>query len=87
MMVDGQAIDLSSVKDALVPPLGMTAFAPNGDPVDVYNHYANFGAEYVYHCHILSHEEMDMMHSVLYAFRRWRRVTSNSPTISTAPER
>ena len=59
-------IDLSSVKDLL--GLGMSAFAPNGDPIDVFNHYVNFGAEYVYHCHILSHEEMDMMHSVLYAF-------------------
>lgn len=68
MMADGVAIDLSSVKDAAIPPLGMTAFAPNGEPIDVYNHYINFGAEYVYHCHILSHEEMDMMHSVLYAF-------------------
>jgi FtsP/CotA-like multicopper oxidase with cupredoxin domain len=66
MMPDGAAIDLSSVKDAL--GLGMSAFAPNGEPIDVYNHYVNFGAEYVYHCHILSHEEMDMMHSVLYAF-------------------
>jgi FtsP/CotA-like multicopper oxidase with cupredoxin domain len=66
MMVEGQAIDLSSVKDPA--GLGMTAFAPNGDPIDVYNHYVNFGAEYVYHCHILSHEEMDMMHAVLFAF-------------------
>ena len=23
----------------------------------------NFGWEYVWHCHILAHEEMDMMHS------------------------
>jgi len=66
MMPDGQEIDLSSIKDGL--GLGMTAFAPNGDPIDVFNHYVNFGAEYVYHCHILSHEEMDMMHAVLYAF-------------------
>ncbi len=27
------------------------------------NHLVNFGWEYVWHCHILSHEEMDMMHS------------------------
>jgi FtsP/CotA-like multicopper oxidase with cupredoxin domain len=66
MMTEGTAIDLSSVKDGL--GLGMSAFAPNGEPIDVYNHYVNFGAEYVYHCHILSHEEMDMMHSVLFAF-------------------
>jgi FtsP/CotA-like multicopper oxidase with cupredoxin domain/fibronectin type 3 domain-containing protein len=66
MMADGMTIDLSSMKDA--NGLGMTAFAPSGDPIDVYNHYVNYGAEYVYHCHILSHEEMDMMHAVLYAY-------------------
>jgi hypothetical protein len=31
--------------------------------VDITNHFVNFGWEYVYHCHILSHEEMDMMHA------------------------
>jgi FtsP/CotA-like multicopper oxidase with cupredoxin domain len=66
MMANGTAIDLSSVKDPL--GLGMSAFAPNGEPIDVINHFVNFGAEYVYHCHILSHEEMDMMHAVLFAF-------------------
>jgi len=66
MMADGVAIDLSSVKDAL--GLGMSAFAPNGEPIDIYNHYVNFGAEYVYHCHILSHEEMDMMRPVILAY-------------------
>jgi hypothetical protein len=39
------------------------AFNPDGEPVDIVNHYVNFGWEYVYHCHILSHEEMDMMHA------------------------
>jgi FtsP/CotA-like multicopper oxidase with cupredoxin domain len=39
-----------------------------GEPVDIVNHYVNFGAEYVYHCHILSHEEMDMMRPVLLAY-------------------
>lgn len=39
------------------------------DPQDnvlaqVINHEVNFGWEYVYHCHILSHEEMDMMHAM-----------------------
>ena len=33
----------------------------------ILNHYVNFGWEYVYHCHILSHEEMDMMHSLVFA--------------------
>ena len=49
-------------------------FAPNGEPIDICNHYVNFGAEYVYHCHILSHEEMDMMHTVAPDQRRSRRM-------------
>ncbi len=32
-----------------------------GEPVDIVNHLVNYGGEYVFHCHILSHEEMDMM--------------------------
>ncbi len=43
--------------------LPLMAFNPDGEPVDITNHYVNFGWEYVYHCHILSHEEMDMMHT------------------------
>jgi hypothetical protein len=43
--------------------LPIMAFNPDGEPVDIVNHYVNFGWEYVYHCHILSHEEMDMMHA------------------------
>jgi hypothetical protein len=35
--------------------------------VTVVNHLVNFGWEYVYHCHLLAHEEMDMMHSVAFA--------------------
>jgi hypothetical protein len=66
MMANGITIDSSTAK--LLTNLGLSAFAPNGDPIDVINHFVNFGAEYVYHCHILSHEEMDMMHAVLYAF-------------------
>ena len=31
------------------------------------NQLVNFGWEYVYHCHILSHEEMDMMRPVTLA--------------------
>ena len=43
--------------------LPLLAFNPDGEPVDIVNHYVNYGWEYVYHCHILSHEEMDMMHA------------------------
>ncbi|MEW5828724.1 MAG: multicopper oxidase domain-containing protein [Chloroflexota bacterium] len=48
-------------------PLGSTVgFNPtdaNGDPIPggIVNQVVNFGWEYVWHCHILSHEEMDMM--------------------------
>jgi FtsP/CotA-like multicopper oxidase with cupredoxin domain len=41
---------------------------PDGNPVPIiFNHLVNFGWEYVYHCHLLAHEEMDMMHSVAVA--------------------
>ena len=48
------------------PPAGW--FDPQENPIDqIRNHYVNFGWEYVWHCHILSHEEMDMMHSLVFA--------------------
>jgi FtsP/CotA-like multicopper oxidase with cupredoxin domain len=48
------------------PPL--TGFVdPAGQPVTVINHMVNYGWEYVWHCHILAHEEMDMMHSMIFA--------------------
>ena len=40
---------------------------PQGNPVKVYNHKVNYGWEYVYHCHILAHEENDMMHAMIFA--------------------
>jgi hypothetical protein len=40
----------------------------NGNPTAaITNQLVNFGWEYVYHCHILSHEEMDMMRPMLLA--------------------
>ena len=49
-------------------PIGSTMDFANIDPntgqrppVPVTNEMTNFGWEYVWHCHILSHEEMDMM--------------------------
>ena len=50
-------------------PLGSTAMFnnvdPQGNPTNpIVNQLVNFGWEYVYHCHILSHEEMDMMRPV-----------------------
>jgi len=66
MMADGADI-MSSTAD-LAAGFAPRAVAPNGDPIDVFNHYINFAAEYVYHCHILSHEEMDMMRPFSFAY-------------------
>jgi FtsP/CotA-like multicopper oxidase with cupredoxin domain len=51
-------------------PLGTTEMFnstdANGDPIvpPITNEIVNFGWEYVWHCHILSHEEMDMMRPI-----------------------
>ena len=41
----------------------------NGDPITpgITNEIVNFGWEYMWHCHILSHEEMDMMRPIILA--------------------
>jgi FtsP/CotA-like multicopper oxidase with cupredoxin domain len=54
MMMTGPTVELPDSMRGL-------AFAPTGDPIHVFNIKINFGWEYVWHCHILSHEEMDMM--------------------------
>jgi FtsP/CotA-like multicopper oxidase with cupredoxin domain len=48
------------------PPLGQFQ-TPDEVSVDIYNEVVNFGWEYVWHCHLLSHEEMDMMHTLSLA--------------------
>ncbi len=50
---------------------------PTGNLSPVINALVNFGWEYVYHCHILSHEEMDMMRPMLLA------VPPIAPTIAS----
>ncbi len=50
-------------------PTGSTLMFTNmdkdGNPtVPIVNEWTNFGWEYVWHCHILSHEEMDMMRPI-----------------------
>jgi FtsP/CotA-like multicopper oxidase with cupredoxin domain len=56
---------LASSTNADLLGSGMMPMDPNAEPIDLYNHLVNFGWEYVWHCHILSHEEMDMMHAVV----------------------
>ncbi len=58
-MPEGAYLANSTLADQMGLPI--MAFDPNGEPIDIINHYINFGWEYVWHCHILSHEEMDMM--------------------------
>jgi FtsP/CotA-like multicopper oxidase with cupredoxin domain len=45
-----------------------------GQPATVVNAVVNFGWEYVWHCHLLGHEENDMMHAMILA------VAPNTPT-------
>ena len=56
----------------MMPPdvtAGFNNIDPQGNPLvtPITNQLVNFGWEYVYHCHILSHEEMDMMRPVSVA--------------------
>ena len=63
----------------LIPPPPAGWFDPAGNAIpEVLNHFVNFGWEYVWHCHILAHEEMDMMHSLVFA------VPPKAPTGLTA---
>ncbi len=39
---------------------------PNNNPIVVVNATANFGWEYVWHCHILGHEENDFMRAMVF---------------------
>jgi FtsP/CotA-like multicopper oxidase with cupredoxin domain len=63
----------------LIPPPPAGWFDPAGNAIaSIPNHLVNFGWEYVWHCHILSHEEMDMMHTLVFA------VPPKAPTGLTA---
>ncbi len=46
---------------------GYANLDPNGDPLvtPITNQITDFGWEYVFHCHILGHEEMDMMRPLI----------------------
>jgi hypothetical protein len=46
----------------------------DGNPITIPNAMTNFGWEYVWHCHLLAHEEMDMMRPMVF------QVTTGSPT-------
>ncbi len=54
-------MDPSMPEGAILDQGNVGTFDPFGNPVNFLNRLVNFGWEYVFHCHILSHEEMDMM--------------------------
>ncbi len=45
---------------------GFTNVDPNGNPVTIVNAMNDFGWEYVWHCHLLGHEESDMMRPLVF---------------------
>ena len=62
-------------------PEGVTlknTFDITGQGIVLTNHIVNFGWEHVWHCHILAHEEMDMMRPLSLA------VPPRAPTSATA---
>lgn len=68
-------------------PLGSTTDFTNvdpitGNPVTTINSLFNFGWEYVWHCHLLGHEEMDMMRPVVFNVPRQ---LSTTPILSAIP--
>lgn len=67
------------------PPGGFQT--PTAFPITILNHNVNFGWEYVWHCHMLDHEEMDMMHVLSLAAKPAKpqldaAIIGASPTIS-----
>jgi len=46
--------------------IGFTNVNPLGNPITVTNRMVNFGWEYVDHCHLLGHEENDMMRPMCF---------------------
>lgn len=56
--------------DPTQPQYAMTGFtqidAATGTPAIVYNDYQNYNWEYVWHCHILGHEENDFMRPIAF---------------------
>jgi uncharacterized repeat protein (TIGR01451 family) len=47
--------------------MGFTGLDVNANPVTVENAVVNYGWEYVWHCHLLGHEENDMMRPIAVA--------------------
>jgi hypothetical protein len=71
-------------------PLGTTGqfatFDQYGQPTTTYNQMVNYGWEYVWHCHLLGHEENDMMRpmQILVAPTQSSNLAASTPALSTS---
>ncbi|MCX9025836.1 MAG: PGF-pre-PGF domain-containing protein [Candidatus Methanoperedens sp.] len=63
-----------------IPPTPFENIDPANHTANVTNHLVNFGEEYVWHCHILGHEESMIMRPMAIV------VTPNAPSNLTATE-
>ena len=59
------SIRMEDVTRNLGSTMGYFGTDPNGNPSNVTNQLINFGWEYVWHCHLLGHEENDMMRPMM----------------------
>jgi hypothetical protein len=58
-------LDVTQPVDSALPNQ-FTGVDPSNNPAPVTNALTNFGWEFVWHCHILGHEENDMMRAVSF---------------------
>ncbi|MCK9296960.1 MAG: multicopper oxidase domain-containing protein [Desulfobulbaceae bacterium] len=61
---DVRPIDPTMPLGAMLNPPPNGWFDPNANAItSIFNHTVNYGWDYMWHCHILAHEENDMMHA------------------------
>ncbi len=61
----GNSVRLLDVTRPAGSTMGFWGQDPLGNPLTVLNQMVNFGWEYVWHCHLLGHEENDMMRGMI----------------------
>jgi FtsP/CotA-like multicopper oxidase with cupredoxin domain len=78
-----ESVRLMAPSEPLGSTYGFTQIDPaTGNPALVSNQVANFGWEYVWHCHILGHEENDFMRPFVFNFGS---IMPGAPTLKSAP--
>jgi FtsP/CotA-like multicopper oxidase with cupredoxin domain len=64
-------------------PAGFTQVDPvSGQPATIFNQVDNYGWEYVWHCHILGHEENDFMRPVKFNAGEAKPLTPTNVTLN-----